>query len=426
MIGRKVAEKITAVVNAEADSLLHLVQQLVQIPSVPGKEKECALFCYDKMTEMGLETDIWTPNIDELRDHPAFTPTESDYTDSPNVVGVWKGTGGGRSILLNGHLDVVPPGPLDLWQDSPWSGRIEDGRLYGRGSLDMKAGLAIMIKAVEILQSLGLRLKGDVTLEFVIDEELGGNGTLAAILRGYRAESGIILEPWGVGNIVIGHRGALCFRVTVEGESASSLAARGKGANAITNMATVIDAVRAVGMTRKKLTIADPVSAAHAGPLSFYIGSIQGGYWACAMPLRCHIDGLMGWLEEETLEGAKRYLSWVILTELAKDERYQGSPPSITFPAHRILPWRTDPDHPLVKLAVKAMEMVTHQKAKVGSGNSGSDQWLLGHFADMPTVQFGPSGTNAHAPNEYVNIEDVLTCAKILLLSLIGWCGVQE
>ncbi|MBW7455794.1 M20/M25/M40 family metallo-hydrolase, partial [Paenibacillus sepulcri] len=142
----------------------------------------------EKFNELGLEIDVFEPENERL-----YAYKEADrghyYENRPNVVGVWKGTGGGRSLILNGHIDTMPFDQLDKWTSHPLQPTRSEGKLYGRGSCDMKAGVAAMIMAVENLVKHGMRLKGDVILQSVVDEEGGGNGTLACLDRGYRADA---------------------------------------------------------------------------------------------------------------------------------------------------------------------------------------------------------------------------------------------
>lgn len=141
-----------------------------------------------------MTVDIWEPDINELKKHPGYVPTTQNYKDRPNVVGFQKGKGSGRSLLFNGHVDVIPPGPLSAWEHNPWSGEVENGKLYGRGSSDMKSGLAAMTMALDAIIESGITLKGNVILEYTIDEEFTGNGTLACVQRGYKADCGIVCE----------------------------------------------------------------------------------------------------------------------------------------------------------------------------------------------------------------------------------------
>src|SRR5262249_35846947 len=153
----------------------------------------------DKLRSLGVGVELLKSEWDEVKDHPAFCDDGVPFRDRLNVVGRWPGTGrstgGSRSLILNGHMDVVPTGGESLWSDSPWSGAIRGGKLYGRGSCDMKAGVTANIFAMQTLQTIGFRPAADVLIESVIGEESGGVGTLTTIAKGFNADAAIITEP---------------------------------------------------------------------------------------------------------------------------------------------------------------------------------------------------------------------------------------
>lgn len=165
-----------------------LLQRLVQAPSTQGNEADAQAIVAQKLEEMGLKVDIWEPNGGELKKHSYFYSPRAEFSNSPNVVGIMKGTGGGRSIILNGHIDVVPDGDRDQWDDDPYSGAIKNGKMFGRGVTDMKGGNVSLILAMQALKENGIHLKGDVIFQSVIEEESGGARTLATVLRGYKAD----------------------------------------------------------------------------------------------------------------------------------------------------------------------------------------------------------------------------------------------
>ena len=189
-----VEERVTEWIDQQRGAILDFLRQLVAIPSVTGSELEVQTFISRKLEGMGLHVDRWEPDIEELSKHPAYLPPEKDYRNRPNVVGVYKGRGGGRSLLFNGHVDVIPSGPEDTWIHPPFGAKVEGTRVYGRGASDMKSGLAAMTMALDAVLHLGVRLKGDVILEYTMDEEATGNGTLACVTRGYKADAGICCE----------------------------------------------------------------------------------------------------------------------------------------------------------------------------------------------------------------------------------------
>lgn len=150
----------------------------------------------EKCRQLGLGIDLWElDDMPELKKHPSYHCDRESFIGSPNLVAVLKGSGEGKSIILNGHIDVVPEGNRLDWSDSPYSGKVKDGKIYGRGTTDMKGGNVALLMAIEALVKNNVKLKGDVIFQSVIEEESGGAGTLAAFLRGYKADGAIIPEP---------------------------------------------------------------------------------------------------------------------------------------------------------------------------------------------------------------------------------------
>src|ERR1700733_11511090 len=184
-------QKILDKVDASREQAIGFLQKMVTIPSVTGDEAAIQKFVSNHMKEIGLKVDVWETDWEALKTHPGYRPVQRGYEGRPNIVGVLKGVGGGRSLLLNGHTDVIPVGAGESWSDDPWSGRIKNGRIYGRGSCDMKRGVPSQILAVQYLTDLPLPPKGAVMINVVIDEEVGGHGTLDTVIRGYKADAGI-------------------------------------------------------------------------------------------------------------------------------------------------------------------------------------------------------------------------------------------
>ncbi|MGW8225401.1 MAG: M20/M25/M40 family metallo-hydrolase, partial [Anaerolineales bacterium] len=206
-------------INARRDQAIQLIQDMVRIPSFEG-EGEVQALINRWWHKRGIEPDIWEPDIQKLSTHPAYVDVDYDYSGRPNQVVMFKGQGGGRSLALNGHTDVVPVDPAPWTFGDPWSGEFVDGRVYGRGAVDMKGGIACGMIIMDALFESGIKLKGDLQMQFVVDEENGGNGTLDAILHGYRGDATIFLEPTSPNFLVISSRGAQFFRVTVPGKEA--------------------------------------------------------------------------------------------------------------------------------------------------------------------------------------------------------------
>ena len=237
----KQSGKILRRIDESKGAIIEFLQKLVSIPSVTGAEWEIQNFMAAKLKGMGLKVDMWEPDQEELKKHPAYVPVEEKYEKRPNVVGLYKGTGGGRSLLLNGHVDVIPAGPPASWQYGPYAAEIHDNRLYGRGASDMKSGLAAMTMALDCLLAAGFRLKGDILLEYVMDEELSGNGTLACVLKGYQADAGICCETSSL-HVQPACIGRVWWEITVRGKPAG-IQRRFEGVNAIEKGYEIVKAV---------------------------------------------------------------------------------------------------------------------------------------------------------------------------------------
>src|ERR1700751_5485305 len=181
-------QKVLQQIEANKENSLKFLQKMVSIPSVTGDEGAIQKFLADYLTKMGLDVDMWETNWDTLKKHPGYTPVDRGYEGRPNIVATWKGTGGCKSLLFNGHTDVIPVGNGEGWSDNPWSASIKNGRLYGRGSCDMKSGVASHIMAMENVIGRGLKPKGDISIDIVVDEEIIGHGTLDTVIHSYKAD----------------------------------------------------------------------------------------------------------------------------------------------------------------------------------------------------------------------------------------------
>ncbi|AUV84003.1 hypothetical protein C2R22_14640 [Salinigranum rubrum] len=193
--------------------MIDFLRTLVSTPSVTGEEAAVQEHVVEKFGSLGLAPDVWEPDPDALRDHPGYFETTSytrvGYEGRPNVAAVRAGAGEGRSLGFSGHVDVVPVDD-DEWTYDPWGGEVDDGRLYGRGSADMKGGIAAFVHAVEMLDELGVELAGDLILQTTIEEEDGGvGGVLSALERGYQPDAAVVSEPWEVPNVGIASAGAM-------------------------------------------------------------------------------------------------------------------------------------------------------------------------------------------------------------------------
>ncbi|SEN69270.1 peptidase [Lihuaxuella thermophila] len=403
---------------------IRLLQRMVQAPSTQGNEAAAQAIVAEKLSEMGLEVEIWEPDGQELQKHPYFYSPRTEFKGSPNVVGVWKGTGGGRSIILNGHIDVVPEGDHEQWDHPPYSGKIIDGKMYGRGVTDMKGGNVSLLLAIESLVQLGIKLKGDVIFQSVVEEESGGAGTLAAVLKGYKADAALIPEPTHM-RIFPKQQGSMWFRIWVKGRSAHG-GTRYEGVSAIEKGMKVVEHIRALEEERNR-RITDPLYKNTPIPIPINIGVMEGGNWPSSVPDLVKLEGRMGVAPEEKMEDAKREMEEWLKMLGRLDPWFEEHPPVLEWFGARWVPGSIDLEHELMNTLVNQYRSVLGQEPVIEASPWGTDGGLLTQVGETPSIVFGPGVTEmAHYPNEYIELDKVFEAAEIIALTLIHWCGAES
>jgi acetylornithine deacetylase len=374
--------------------------------------------------------DIWEPKPSDVAGTRQI-PEGLGFDGRPQLAARVAGSGGGPSLLFNGHIDVVPSEPRDRWTSDPNTAEVRDGQLYGRGSCDMKGGVASMVYAAEILARLGVRLRGDLIVNTVTDEESSGAGGLAAVRHGVAADAGIVTEPTAF-DVWVGCRGSLSPTITVEGRPGHAEMAQphwreGGAVNAIEKMSVVLDAVRAL---REEWRDRPDKRHPHLSPGDIVPAIIGGGEWIVSYPASCSLScELMylpgnadaeGWgtrVEAEVTE-------W-ILRHCAADPWLAEHPPTVAWSVD-IPPYEVDPSHPIVSTMLDASGAVGEP-----SRLSGLDSWFdaasFSRFGGTPSIGWGPrSIVWGHTIDEHVPVDDLVRCAQGLALAAVRYCGLEE
>lgn len=420
---KKSPAEISAAVESAREELIAFLQKLVQTASLPNHEHDVQNLVAQKLRSLGMEVEIIPSNFDDLKDHPAFGDDGFSPTDRVNVIGRWPGThaGEGKSIILNGHVDVVPVGDLSLWVDSPWSGVIRDGKMYGRGSCDMKSGLCAGIFAVDVLQRLGYQPANDILIESVIGEESGGIGTLTTIVKGYTADAVILLEPTRLELSPV-QSGALTFRLTVPGRSIHA-AMKAYGVSAIEKFALLLNAINKLDAKRhanfKHPLFEDPHNIA---PIN--IGTVRGGEWHSTVPEEVVAEGRMGVFPGESNGAARKMFEAAIQATAESDPWLSQNPPKVEWFEGQFESGETPLDHPLIQNLAAMHEQVTGAAPALRGVTYGSDMRLFTNHAKIAATHYGPGDVGmAHAVNEFVPLDEVLTAAKVVANTVAQWCG---
>ncbi|WP_368652877.1 peptidase [Ornithinibacillus sp. 4-3] len=419
-----VKERIYQWINENKDKNIERLRKMVNLDSTQGNEKDIQRLIVNYLEELEVKVDIWDLDGERLKENPYFYSNRETFENSPNVVGVLKGTGGGKSIILNGHVDVVPAGDIEQWNEPPYSGSIVDGKMYGRGVTDMKGGNIALLMVMEALQSLSIRLKGDVIFQSVVEEESGGAGTLDAILKGYQADVAIIPEPTDM-KIFPKQQGSKWFRLIINGITAHG-GTRYHGVSAIDKALVVNEYIRELEKIRNA-RITDPLYKNNPIPVPINIGRIEGGDWPSSVPDQVKLEGRIGIAPNEAIEEVENELEEWLEKLAEKDDWFKNHPVQVEWYGARWLPGEIDTEHPLMQSLVDNYKSIKGSKPEVSASPWGTDGGLLTKVANTPSLVFGPGITNlAHFPNEAIELESIFETAKIIAATVIDWCEVSN
>jgi len=405
----------------DAEALAASLANLVEVPSTANRETPAQRRIAEQMRTLGLELDVWDIDFEELKRHPAYS-SDLERCEGMGVVGTWRGQGGGRALILNGHIDVVEAGELDRWTHPPYELTRDGDRLWGRGSCDMKGGLACALAAVRALQEAGIRLRGDLQIQSVIGEEDGGAGALATILRGHTGDGAIVLEPTNFA-LAPAQAGALSFRLSVPGAAAHG-ALREEGVDPLEKFIPIFHALRALEAKRNR-DVAEPLFRDEALPYALCMGRIEAGIWPSSVAETLVAEGRYGVAAGEDLDCARAELEDAVAAVAAQDSWMAEHPPTVEWWGARFEGARTPDDDPIVEAVAQAGLAVTGSELPRAGMRYGADMRLLVNQGGIPTVLFGAGEIRvAHRENEHTSLADLVQATRIVTLTAMRFCGV--
>jgi acetylornithine deacetylase len=416
---------VAAAVNAvRPEPLVALLQELIAIPSITGSaaESEAQHHLARRFEAMGLDTDLWQIDLPVTTTDPDFPGLEAPRTAAWGLVGTWTGADpDGPTLVLNGHIDVVPPGDVAAWSTSPWSGEVRDGDVYGRGSCDMKGGLVCQVLAIEALRTAGVELRGAVQLQSVGGEEDGGLGTFATLRRGYRGTFAVVSEPTST-NILAANAGALTFRLTVPGRAAHA-SMRNEGVDAVDKYFLVHTALRDLEARRNRDP--HPLMQHLTLPYPLSVGTVRAGDWPSSVPDLLVAEGRLGVALGESVAAARAELESVVAQVCADDDWLRQNPVRVEWFGGQFASSVLDDSNEVLPLVASAHRRVTGRAPAVLGAPWGSDIRLLTDLGGMPAVHYGPGDIRkAHGPDESVPIADLVTVTRSLVMLVAQACGV--
>jgi acetylornithine deacetylase len=423
-------ESVLKWISTHQERLVRLTQDLVQIPSISGEEYAVQKRVHKELEQMELSPQMFNPDDEILRKHNDFFETTSftkyGYENRPNVGGILEGLGGGRSLCLSGHIDVVSPEPLDKWTRSPWSGDVVDGNIHGRGAGDMKAGVAAMIFAVQALQENGINLKGDVQVETTIEEEDGGIGGVFYMRTVRpRTDAALIPEPGNLA-ISVASAGVMYFRVIVRGVPAHAATAH-FGVNAVQKMMPVIDAIQSLHEARQarisySYAESDPRMKGRATTIN--IGVIKAGDWPSTVPAECTVECRIGFPPGETREEVIKQVEDAVQEAARRDDWLKTNPPVVEWFGWKARPHELDPANDFVQLVRQNVIDVASREPAFMGGSAGLDTRFFVHHG-IPALTCGPYAERIHSFDELVSIESIVQTSQVIAKTMLEWCGTQ-
>lgn len=432
---------VDAYIEEQQADLVDFVQELVRFNTVSvdlsagsdhrhNEEKPLQEVVADRLARLGAEIDQWEPDAAALRDHPMMPPWHH-WEDRPMTVGVLQGAGEGRSLIINGHVDVVDPGDPERWSSPPFAAEIRDGRVYGRGAVDMKGGIAAALFAVEALIANGVRLRGDLTFESVTDEETCAMGTVAAIERGYRADAGLVPEPTNM-NLWIATRGLLHGTLRIPGRSAHAEVNQpdwqeGGGVNAIEHSLPLMRALEELNADweRRPAKAHQLLGRPRAQPTV-----IRGGGFISNMPESCEIQYnatyLPGDADKRGYGSTPRGEIVEAVARAASDDDWlEVHPPEWS--------WATDYPPSEIPEDEEIIAAASAAARSLGTGGNSEgidttyDGALLTRLGGVPSPAFGPGDLGrAHALDEWIGIDELVLGARVYARVICQWCGIHN
>lgn len=414
----------TAVLDQlDEDALVEDLANLVRTPSVGGSEAEVEVqdLCAEVLRSQGAHVDRWEIDLADLQEDPWYPGSEVMRERAVGVVGVTSSEAV-PALVLQGHLDVVPPGDPETWMGAdPFSAEIRHGSLYGRGSCDMKAGVAVNLAVMRTLRSAGVELERPLGVHCVVGEEDGGLGAFATLRRGHRAEAAVITEPTG-GRIVTATAGALTFRIEVGGRSAHG-SMRREGVSAFEAFLPIYEALGVLEHERNRDP--DPLFGSDL-PYALSVGMVSAGEWASNVPDKLVAEGRLGVQLDEDPRQARLALEDAVAEAAAKDGWLRENRPVVSWPGGQFASGRTDSDHPLVSEVITAVADTGGAEPVLGAEVYGSDLRLYAGIGGIPTLHYGPGDIRvAHGPAEHVVLEEAVQVARALVVLALRRCGVR-
>ena len=416
-------ERALAAIDREA--VVSSLVDLLAVPSISGSDAECDVQheLAKDLDALGLDVDLWAMDLAELEAADGFPGTEAERTEAWGLVGTWAGEGAVPGFVLQGHVDVVPPGDLAHWQTAPFEPTLRGGILHGRGAVDMKAGVVANLAAVRAIRDSGVRLREGLAVHLVVGEEDGGLGAFGTLRRGHTGGACVITEPTS-GTLVTGAAGALTFTLEVPG-AATHAATPYAGSSAIDSYVRLHMGLQSLQAERNR--IVEPLMREYPTAYPLVIGRVQAGDWSSSVPDRLVAEGRLGLRIDEDPDAARAELEYWIGVVAEGDPYLRDHPPVVTWSGGQFAGGKLPEGHGLRDVVAQAHADVTGGPAPRERGAPYGSDLRLYAGSGIPTLHYGPGDVRlAHGPDEAVEVDEVFRVVETLVLTALRTCGTHE
>jgi acetylornithine deacetylase len=432
--------RVCEAIEARPDDLVSLATALIAFDTTarnvgdpPRDEAALQEYLAEVLRESGASVDVWEPDAAEMAGMP-LVPPGLDFVGRPQLIARRAGTGGGRSLLFNGHIDVVSVEPRSAWTSDPFAARVRDGKLYGRGACDMKGGIASMVFAMQVLAQLDIPLAGDLVVATNTDEESSGAGGTALAQHGLRADAGIVTEPTGF-DAWVACRGSEYGVISVPGRPGHAEVNQpdwraGGAVNAIEKAAVVLEAIAAL---RRDWAARDGFDHPFLSRPALLPTMARSGEWPVTYPASCELTIAVMYLPVQADErgwgsDVRREVEEWIARETARDDWLAEHPPKIEWWPNGVMPFEISPDEVIAGTVLEAGGDVG-RPGRVGGLDSWYDGATITELAGTPSIGYGPPGFDAdgvsvaHMVDEFVPVDGLVACAQALSVTAMRFCG---
>ncbi|AZR92774.1 acetylornithine deacetylase [Bordetella trematum] len=426
------SDQIAAAVRELRGYMVQTLGEFVQRRSLPGQETPAAEYLEQALADLGLSSERIMLRTEELKNLPLFSPPCCPDGGRYNVLARHEpATGAGKAVLFNGHLDVVPTGPHELWSEGPFEGKEHEGWVYGRGSGDMKAGLVCALAAFKALKNLGVQPAGAVGFNGVLEEENTGNGTLATVSALQSAISAaklsafdavVIPEPTHE-RMMRSQLGVFWMFVDVVGRPAHA-AYMTTGVNPVETGLRIVDALKALEAEWNLPENRHPAYREHDHPINFNLGQIHAGDWNSSVPSVCTLGMRIACYPDMSIEQAKEVVESrvrAVADGLADSDvqvtvRYEGfHAPGCEY----------DLEVPAMRALAQAHLAATGELPGHNAATATTDARHFRLMMDVPVTCYGPKARNVHGFDECVSVDSMINVATTLALFMQQWCGLE-